>query len=49
MSLPTFKYNPNPVALNVISKEKTTCPVCKLSKNVNTYMKILSNLISIKF
>ncbi|MGY3838657.1 CbrC family protein [Bacillus atrophaeus] len=25
----TFKYNPNPVALNVISKEKTTCPVCK--------------------
>ncbi|WP_375005036.1 CbrC family protein [Bacillus velezensis] len=29
MSLPTFKYNPNPVALNVISKEKITCPVCK--------------------
>ncbi|MGY2643364.1 CbrC family protein [Bacillus inaquosorum] len=29
MSLPTFKYNPNPFALNVISKEKTTCPVCK--------------------
>ncbi|MEC1586221.1 CbrC family protein [Bacillus spizizenii] len=29
MSLPTFKYNPNPVALNVISKEKTICPVCK--------------------
>ncbi|OWP59504.1 CbrC family protein [Bacillus velezensis] len=29
MSLPTFQYNPNPVALNVISKEVATCPVCK--------------------
>jgi len=27
-SLPTFKYNPDPVSLGVIKKEKTICPVC---------------------
>ncbi|WP_342495686.1 CbrC family protein [Bacillus sp. FSL K6-0994] len=29
MTLPTFKYNPDPVSLNVIKKEHTTCPICE--------------------
>lgn len=29
MTLPTFKYNPDPISLNVIKKEYTTCPVCE--------------------
>lgn len=29
MTAPTFKYNPDPVSLNVIKKEPTTCPVCE--------------------
>ena len=29
MKSPEFKYNPNPILLNVIKKEKTHCPVCK--------------------
>ncbi|MGE6629738.1 CbrC family protein [Bacillus sp. NPDC077027] len=29
MSLPVFKYNPDPIALNVLKKEKTNCPVCQ--------------------
>jgi uncharacterized protein CbrC (UPF0167 family) len=28
MTLPVFKYNPNPMLLNVIKKERTLCPVC---------------------
>ncbi|MFX0112894.1 CbrC family protein, partial [Bacillus pumilus] len=28
-TLPTFKYNPDPVSLNVSKKEPTTCPVCE--------------------
>ncbi|WP_455675579.1 CbrC family protein [Pradoshia sp.] len=28
MKLPEFKYNPNPILLNVIKKEATHCPVC---------------------
>lgn len=29
MTLPTFKYNPDPISLHVIKKEQTTCPVCE--------------------
>lgn len=28
IELPTFKYNPNAESLEIIKKEKTTCPVC---------------------
>ncbi|OCB92756.1 hypothetical protein SRCM101294_03919 [Bacillus amyloliquefaciens] len=42
MSLPTFQYSPNPVALNVFNKEEATC--LYVSKNVNTYMKVISIL-----
>ncbi|MCY7723332.1 CbrC family protein [Bacillus pumilus] len=33
MTLPTFKYNPDPVSLNVIKKEPTTCPVCEKERD----------------
>ncbi|MFE5472035.1 CbrC family protein [Bacillus safensis] len=33
MTLPTFKYNPDPVSLNVIKKEHTTCPVCEKERD----------------
>lgn len=32
MTLPKFKYNPNPILLNVIKKEKTKCPVCNIER-----------------
>ena len=32
VELPTFKYNPNPILLNVIKKKKTKCPVCNIGR-----------------
>jgi uncharacterized protein len=32
MTLPKFKYNPNPLSLGIIKKEVTNCPVCKLER-----------------
>ncbi|WP_342490038.1 CbrC family protein [Bacillus sp. FSL M8-0049] len=31
----TFKYNPDPVSLNVIKKEHTTCPVCEKERDAS--------------
>lgn len=33
MRLPNFKYNPNPILLNVIKEEKTLCPVCNKNRD----------------
>lgn len=33
MTLPTFKYNPDPVSLHVIKKEQTICPVCEKERD----------------
>ena len=33
MKLPTFKYNPNPIKLGVITEEETICPVCEKKRD----------------
>ncbi|MCM2603281.1 CbrC family protein [Rossellomorea marisflavi] len=33
MTLPTFKYNPDPIKLEVIKKEMTDCPVCNKERD----------------
>ncbi|MCC9089256.1 MULTISPECIES: CbrC family protein [Bacillus] len=41
MTLPTFKYNPDPISLNVIKKEHTTCPVCEKERDLCVSWSIL--------